>query len=275
MSNIFCIFVFLNYFNMKINLFKQLDELRGINPQGIYLLSINNNCYIGSSMNIKKRLRHHRRELRLNIHDNKYLQNSYNKYKICEYEILEICNNLSIIDLRKLEKFWINKLNPKFNIQDPVSAIGGYNQKKVYQYSIDGKFIKEWDSCMIASRELNLNYGCLHSCANENVTHSKSAYGYIWSYKKLSEVKYQNNTGCNLTKVPVYLYKISGEFYKEFNSLSDCARFLANEFNYTNNWNYIRSQIGYILRKPETRTFRKLYKISYVKSNRFPLSMGS
>jgi len=256
---------------MKIDLFKNLNELRGKNFSGIYLLTINNKQYIGSSVNIKKRLRQHRRELRLNIHDNKYMQNSYNKYKKCYYEILEINNNLTNLDLRLLEKDWISKINPKFNNQDPILGIGGYHEKKVYQYSLEGEFIKEWTSCTIAAKELNVNCAGLHSCANINVKQSKSAYGYIWSYDKLNNITYKNNTGDNLEKTPVYLYKINGDFYKEFNSLSDCARFIAKEINYTFDWKNLRSQIGYVLKNPKTRTIRKLYKISYNKLNKFPI----
>ena len=256
---------------MKINLFKPLTELRGIDYQGIYSLIINEKLYIGSSLNIKKRLRHHRRELRLNIHDNKYLQNSYNKYKFCEYEILEITNNLSSKDLCKLEKTWITNLHSEFNSQDPTIGIGGISEKVVYQYSLDGILIKKWKSCMEASRNLKLNYAPLHSCANKNIKQSKSAFGYIWSYELNDNILYTNNTGSNLIKVPVYLYKINGEFYKEFNSLSDCAKFLANEFNYKYNWKNLRSNIGYTLKNPKTRTIRKIYKISYNKLNKFPV----
>ena len=39
---------------MKINLFKPLTELRGIDYQGIYSLIINEKLYIGSNLNIKK-----------------------------------------------------------------------------------------------------------------------------------------------------------------------------------------------------------------------------
>ena len=38
---------------MKINLFKPLTELRGIDYQGIYSLIINEKLYIGSNLNIK------------------------------------------------------------------------------------------------------------------------------------------------------------------------------------------------------------------------------
>jgi group I intron endonuclease len=53
-----------------------------IEIQGIYKI-INkktNQCYVGQSSNIKKRLSEHFRLLRLKKHPNKHLQNAYNKY---------------------------------------------------------------------------------------------------------------------------------------------------------------------------------------------------
>lgn len=49
---------------------------------GIYKITnkVNGKFYIGSSRNIDKRLREHKRELRLNIHINPHLQSAWNKY---------------------------------------------------------------------------------------------------------------------------------------------------------------------------------------------------
>ncbi len=53
-----------------------------IEIQGIYKIvnKKTNQCYVGQSANIKKRLSEHFRLLRLNKHTNNHLQNSYNKY---------------------------------------------------------------------------------------------------------------------------------------------------------------------------------------------------
>lgn len=88
-----------------ISLNKPLNDLRGKTICGIYKIVINNKTYVGSSLDIKKRLRQHRRELRKNIHDNRYLQNLYNKYNNATYEILEKCSiSISNIDLRIKEQ---------------------------------------------------------------------------------------------------------------------------------------------------------------------------
>ena len=259
------------------NLFDALNDFRGKDICGIYLLVINNKHYVGSSYNIKKRLRRHRTLLRNNKHDNHHLQNLYNKYKTCEYEVLEILpTTINNRDLRSKEKLWIDVTNDCVNTGDPVLGIGGTIEKVVYQYTKAGVFIKKWPSVMIAARELGVNFAPLHSCANPNVKQSKSAYGYVWSYTETIQ-KYQCNTGNNLKKVSVYLYTLAGDYHKSFKSLSDCAKYIAQCTNYKGDWKIIRTCIGYALQKPETRTVRKLFKVSYKKALSFQhsLSMGS
>lgn len=129
---------------------------------------------------------------------------------------------------------------------------------------------------MIAARELNVHFAPLHACANPNVKHSKSAYGYVWSYVKITQV-YQCNTGNNLKKVPIHLYNLTGEYHKSFESLSDCAKYIAQFINYNGDWKIIRSNIGYTLQNPLTRTVRQIFKVSYKKTLLFKdtLSTGS
>ena len=260
------------------DLFNRLEELRGKNPCGIYLLEINGKKYIGSSINIKKRLRRHRTMLRNNKHDNKYLQNLYNKYKSCYYSIIEECDPLiDFLQLRIIEKEWVKKINAELNLDDPVHGIGGFHEKIVYQYDLDGNFIKEWSSSMIAARTLNVCFSAIHACANPLVKASKSAHGFQWSYIKQSPGKYICNTGSNLKTKPVHLYTLSGEYFMSFDSLSNCARYVAKLIDYQYDWKHLRTTIFYVLQKPITRKVRGKFLISYNKAltHNLSLSMGS
>jgi group I intron endonuclease len=71
--------------------------------------------YIGSGVNIQSRWWYHARKLRNNIHDNKRLQNHYNKYGVEDlvYSVLLSCDRDSLIST---EQFFIDALNPFFNI---------------------------------------------------------------------------------------------------------------------------------------------------------------
>lgn len=54
------------------------------------------------------------------------------------------------------------------------------NSKKVYQYSLDGKFIKEWRSSYQAMQELKLpSRQGIDECCKEK---RNKSYGYIWKY---------------------------------------------------------------------------------------------
>src|ERR1035437_9233186 len=208
------------------NLFGSIVQLRGKAICGIYLLEINSKKYVGSSGNIKKRLEHHRSLFKRGKHDNKYLQNLYNKYGTCQWSILEVITyDITNLDLRKLEKGWIKKVESQLNLDDPVLGIGGVNEKIIYQYNLDGTFMKEWQSGMMASKELDIPYAGIYQCANPNSV-PRSSSGYIWSYVKLNNSIYYNNTGSNLIKKEIHLYELDGLYNSSYKSLSDCARYL-------------------------------------------------
>jgi hypothetical protein len=69
---------------------------------GIYIIknTQNNKVYVGSSVNIKNREYKHFWMLDRGVHDNSYLQHSYNKYGKDSFifEITEICNESKLID---------------------------------------------------------------------------------------------------------------------------------------------------------------------------------
>jgi len=84
---------------------------------GIYQIKNlkNNKIYIGSSVDIRNRWRNHLFWLRNNRHYNSHLQRSFNKYgeKYFEFKVLELVIKKNLI---KHEQFYLNKFNPKFNI---------------------------------------------------------------------------------------------------------------------------------------------------------------
>lgn len=80
---------------------------------GIYKIinTIDNKFYIGSSLNIKSRIYKHKNKLRLNKHDNIYLQRAWNKYKedCFKFEVVLYCLPEF---LRECEQEYINKYIP-------------------------------------------------------------------------------------------------------------------------------------------------------------------
>jgi len=89
----------------------------GLKKSGIYCITniVNNKIYIGSSVNIYHRLKRHYSELKRGIHANKYLQNSYLKHGSSNFNVL-IIEETIVENLQKLEQYYINTLNPDYNI---------------------------------------------------------------------------------------------------------------------------------------------------------------
>lgn len=91
---------------MQIN-FNAIPDKWG--NSGIYIIlnKINNKCYVGSSINIKKRWYEHKLKLNLNEHYNSYLQASWNKYgkENFIFKLIEVCKT----NLAEREQFWMNE----------------------------------------------------------------------------------------------------------------------------------------------------------------------
>ncbi len=86
---------------------------------------IDDHIYIGSTVDFKKRWRIHRSDLRKNIHVNRHLQNAWNKYgeNCFVFEKLETCLNKSF--LTKLEQYYIDNLEPEYNICRNAGSVLG------------------------------------------------------------------------------------------------------------------------------------------------------
>lgn len=89
---------------------------------GVYKITNpeNQKSYIGSSYNVYYRWKKHLERLSKNKHPNIHLQRAFNK-KISDFvfEILELCSLESLIER---EQFYINTLNPEYNICKEVCS---------------------------------------------------------------------------------------------------------------------------------------------------------
>lgn len=99
------------------------------------------NCYIGSSINIKSRLRRHLYDLKNNVHSSRYLQRVFNKYgkEIFKVGVLEICSKEVLIER---EQYWMNKLFPVYNMSKIAGSCLGVkhtkeSSEKKRKYAID------------------------------------------------------------------------------------------------------------------------------------------
>lgn len=192
---------------------------------------LNDKVYIGSSINLRRRLQVHISHLQKQIHHNKHLQAAFNKYgqKSFVYCVLEICepikdtilfleqkyldlnpeyNNATVAEnnagwhhteevCEKIRKANTGKCRPlkKEHKYTPAKKLKNNNYinpdrlKPVYQYTIDGKFIKKHKSASFAGRELNVIGTSINDVCRGK---QNSAYGYKWSYEPLNGNCYGN-----------------------------------------------------------------------------------
>jgi len=180
---------------------------------GVYKITCKNNGkrYIGSSKSIYYRLHRHKSDLKSNTHDNKNLQNSFNKYGEESFiiEIMEYCEE----DERfEREQHWINKLKPEFNvvqnvidceiteemkvkISDTLKAkyksgeIKRTAITKVWQFNLDGTTYKIWDAVTDAAKQFEGNISNMEKKIHEACKQDRiqSYKGFVWS--KVGEFK--------------------------------------------------------------------------------------
>lgn len=86
---------------------------------------------------------------------------------------------------------------------------------KINQYTLDGEFIKQWESSHEIERNLGYNDGNIISCCKNK---QKTAYGYRWKYTDGLHQQKQNRPVAVLTK--------DGEYVAKYKSAAEAARFL-------------------------------------------------
>lgn len=120
---------------------------------GIYKIqSINGNLYIGSSVSIKSRYLTHRNSLQKGLHDNKIMQNIFNKYgEDCfTFSTIELCDVSLLIER---EQHYIDTLKPDINICKVAGATYGNKPFEGRRHSDDSK--KKISESNIKTKSLN------------------------------------------------------------------------------------------------------------------------
>lgn len=154
--------------------------------------------YVGKTIkSLSNRLTHHiyscKRE---NNHRTNWIKSIFKKGKKPIIKMIDFC---PWDESQKLEMFWISKFKEQgFNLVN-MSDGGEGNiglklseevkenlilavSKKIYQYDLDGNFIKEYKNAVEASKELNLKHSSkINAAARGDRCMSAK---FLWSYKR-------------------------------------------------------------------------------------------
>lgn len=152
-------------------------------------------------------------------HQSKFY-NAIKKYGWDNFEHIVLEENVSLDDVDRKEKYYIDKFNSiknGYNVQE-----GGINhrpitkRKIVYQFDLKGKFIKKWSSITEAGETLNIALGSIVKVCKHQLL---SCGGYLWSYKK--DIKSKRCANSNAKKV--CQYDLKGNLINTYDSLKQAA----------------------------------------------------
>lgn len=107
------------------------------------------------------------------------------------------------------------------------SNVANRHKKAVYQYDLEGNYIKTFKGRIDITKE----FGVKDSSLNHALNKSKNGLwnGYRWSYTKRSKEEWQKVIYKNRTStVPVSQYTINGIFLKRFDSIKEAALSVGN-----------------------------------------------
>ena len=145
---------------------------------------------------------------------NKYGPKSFKRITLKEFDTIE--EALSF-EKQIVDQNFINR-------KDTYNAtIGGgippICNKIIYQYDLNGYFIKEWFSITEASSF----YKRSSTSIGRALLNKTPSINFLWSDLKVNKLDIKEfKIGEN--KIKTYLYDINGNFIKEFNSRIDCAK---------------------------------------------------
>lgn len=186
---------------------------------GIYKIEnlINHKIYIGQSIEIEKRWQKH-----LNTKDNFVIHKALQKYgkENFSFQIIEECD---LLDLDNKEQYWINYYNSLipngYNMIPGGSNGAGFAKgKKVLQYTLDGAFIKEYNSANQASNQTGVCHSDICKCCRGD---APRAGEYQWKYsgddKEIKPIKVRTDFSV------LQIDKNTDEIIKEFSSLKEAS----------------------------------------------------
>ena len=100
-------------------------------------------------------------------------------------------------------------------------------KRPVYQLTLDGEFVRRYDSAIDAAKSLNIGVTVIRAVADKNNKHHKTAAGYNWVYEdeynsdENYQVKIDQGSG---NRKPIIQKTLLGEFVAEYASIQEACK---------------------------------------------------
>lgn len=238
---------------------------------GIYKITniLNGDFYIGSTNDMKERWRQHIILLSKNRSPNTHMQRAVNKYGIDNFTFEIIATTIKEYQV-KLEQWFIDSLKPKYNIctlahcptvvQTKESIQKMLNTRKergitngevkLYEYNLQGEYIKEWESISSVVRYLETSHPCVYNHLKGLVP--KKIKNSIFRREKVTEVPpYYRQRLVKEKDRTIYKKDKEDNILAIYNTYTECANAL----------NLNRKRLSNIIRTDATK--RRGYKLEY------------
>lgn len=165
-----------------------------------------------------------------------YFYRAIEKYGWNNFEHIILIDNLSkemacIVEKELIEKYKTQDERFGYNIAD--GGCGGcttkgekhFLSKRVYQYTLDGTYVREWGNAQRASEELGISVSDIHTmCRGKNGI--RKAGNFMWSYTKLANMQpYVRETH---SKEPILQLDMNFNIVKRYKNISYVNK---DEFN--------------------------------------------
>lgn len=198
---------------------------------GIYKITnlINGKSYIGQSIRLHKRWGGHKSSFKTRKGNHPILHKAFEKYGLSNFSYEIICNAPRKY-LDKLEIHFIKHYKSyRLGYNADKGGKGGPQGQSVYQYSMNGDFIKEWDSITEAALYYKLSYGVIYGAASKEKVRV-TAGGFLWRREKHDKIKATRGVS---TKRKVCQYTIKGELVKTYDTIILAESSLGGNLNLT------------------------------------------
>ena len=193
-------------YNFKFEVIEECD-VSVLDEREKYWIDFFNSCENGYNMNTGGR--------KISENDQKIIYDLWNEgYSIGEIADHVICSYVSVARFVRSSE-WYDK-------EESARRSKAWHRKPVFQYRIDGTFLREFLSIDDAGRETGVRPDTISACCNKRC--SKSAGGYQWSFEKLEKLDPYNPYEKPREQRKVLQFTKSGELIGRYDSITDAHK---------------------------------------------------